>query len=124
MQNRNVALATILLTLLAVAAWADVTGTWKGEFTGPDGNSFTLTYSFKQDGDKLTGTVEGPGGPLDLQDGKVTGNKISFWVTVDMGGNSAKFVSEGTVKGDEISLTTKMEGGDMEFPAMTLKRQK
>jgi hypothetical protein len=78
----------ILFLLLGTAAWAaDVTGTWKGEVSTPDGNTFPLTYTFKQDGAKLTGTVLSP-------------------------------------QGDEIVLKTKADTGDMDFPPMTIKRQK
>ena len=88
--------------------------------------SFPLTYAFKQDGEKVTGTVTGPqGDPLPLNEGKITGDKVSFFVQVDMGGNAAKFVSEGVIKGEEIALTTKMDG-NQDFPpsSMTLKRTK
>ena len=88
-------------------------------------NPFTLTYAFKQDGEKLTGTVTGPQGqPLPVSDGKVVGDKVSFFVQVDMGGNPAKFMSQGIVKGDEITLTTKVEGGEDFGGAMVLKRVK
>ena len=115
----------ILFLLLATVAWAaDVTGTWKGEVSTPDGNSFTLTYNFKQDGAKLTGTVLGPqGDPLPIDNGKVDGDKISFSVKVDMNGGTV-FSSEGTINGDEITLKTKADSGDMDFPPMTIKRQK
>jgi hypothetical protein len=53
----------ILFLLFAAAAWAaDVSGTWKGDVSSPDGNTFSLTYTFKQDGAKLTGTVLSPHG--------------------------------------------------------------
>jgi len=115
----------ILFLLLATAAWAaDVTGTWKGEVSTPDGNTFPLTYTFKQDGTKLTGTVLSPqGDELPLDKGKVEGDKISFSVKVDMNGGTV-FSSEGTINGDEIVLKTKADTGDMEFPPMTIKRQK
>lgn len=115
----------ILFLLLAAAAWAaDVTGTWKGDVSSPDGNTFSLTYTLKQDGTKLTGTVLGPqGDPLPLDNGKVEGDKISFSVKVDMNGGMV-FSSEGTIKGDEITLKTKAEGSDMDFPPITVKRQK
>ena len=89
-------------------------------------NPFTLTYAFKQDGEKLTGTVTGPqGDPLPLSDGKVVGDKVSFYVQVDMGGTPAKFTSQGIIKGDEITLTTKNEGGpDCGGGPMILKRVK
>jgi hypothetical protein len=113
----------LLFLLLATAAWAaDVTGTWKGEVSTPDGNTFSLTYTFKQDGTKLTGTVP-QGDQLPLDNGKVEGDKISFSVKVDMNGGTT-FSSEGTINGDEITLKTKTDSGDMDFPPMTIKRQK
>ena len=115
----------VLFLLFAAAAWAaDVTGTWKGDSQGPDGNTFTLTYTFKQDGAKLTGTALGPmGDSLPIENGKVDGDKISFSVKLDVNGGM-DFSSDGTIKGDEITLKTKVEGGDMEMPPMTIKRQK
>jgi len=118
-------MTALLAAVFAVAAWAgDVSGTWTGQISGPDGNSFALTYSFKQDGEKLTGTVAGPqGDPIALEDGKVQGDKISFAVTVQFNGGT-KFMSEGTVKGDEITLNTKNQTGEALGGPMTLKKQK
>jgi hypothetical protein len=42
-----------------------------------------------------------------------------------MGGNNMTIHHEGAIKGDEITLTTKVEGGqDFGGGPMTLKRQK
>ena len=125
MQRRQFATLTVLFGLLAVAAWAaDITGTWVGSISG-GGGDFTLTYSFKQDGDKLSGTVQGPqGDPLPLTDCKIDGDKISFAVKVDMGGNAATFSSKGVIKGDEIVLTTTNDAGMDMGGDMTIKRQK
>jgi hypothetical protein len=98
----------ILACLAAVAASAAyVTGKWSGEMNGPDGG-ITLVANFKQDGTKLTGTLDGPGGePMQIQDGKVEGDKIVFAVAF----NDMKIVHEGTIKGDTISLQIKFDGG-------------
>src|SRR5450631_2872615 len=123
--TRRILFATALLCAIfaGVALAADITGNWTGTIQMGD-NPFALTYAFKQDGEKLTGTVTGPqGDPLPLKEGKVAGDKVSFFVNVDMGGTPSKFSSEGVIKGDEITLTTKSEGGP-DFPAMTLKRVK
>ena len=115
----------MLAVLAGAALAADITGTWSGTLSMGD-NQFTLTYNFKQDGDKLTGTVVGPqGDPLPLVDGKVDGDQVTFAVNVDMGGEAARFASTGTIKGDEIMLNTKVEKGP-DFPpsTMTLKRAK
>jgi hypothetical protein len=114
-----------LAALLAVAAWAsDITGTWIGSVSA-GGGDFALTYSFKQDGAKLSGTVQGPqGDPLPLTDCKLEGDKIAFAVKVDMGGNFATFSSKGVIKGDEIAVTTTNDAGIDMAGEMTLKRQK
>ena len=99
------AAAIALLTPLASFA-ADITGKWVGEMGG---GQFTMTFNFKQDGAKLTGTSDGPGGePLQIQAGKVEGNKISFNMSPD---GEMKIGFEGTINGDEITLTLKMDGG-------------
>lgn len=119
----------VLMALAATALAADITGKWTGEMGGPGGGGgFTLTYTFKQDGAKLTGSMVGPqGDPIEIKDGKIEGDKLSFFITFDGGGTSMKITNEGTIAGDEIKLTSKFEGGD--FPGggpnvITLKRAK
>jgi hypothetical protein len=115
--------AALLLTFSAASAFAatDVTGTWVGKMAGPDGSDFQITFTFKQDGVKLTGTVGSPmgGDPMEITDGKVDGDKLSF--TVSFNGMTIKH--EGVITEDTIKLTTKAEG---DFPggAMTLTRNK
>ncbi len=108
-------------TLRAHAA-TDVTGTWNTSMQAPDGNgSFDLTFTFKQDGSALTGTVTGPqGDPLAITNGKIDGDKISFTVSF----NGTTITHDGTVSGDQIKLTSK--SSDNSFPEMslTLKRAK
>ena len=91
-----------LLALSSLAAFAaDVTGKWTSEATGKGGPQ---TYTFKQDGDKLTGSIEGGrGGAVDISNGKVDGDSVSFEVVREMNGNSMTIkysgkVAEGTMK--------------------------
>jgi len=112
---------------LAMAFWtvsafaADVTGTWSGDIAGPNGDSFHLSFTFKQDGAKLTGTVTGPqGDPIEIADGKVDGDKLSFTVSF----NGMTITHEGVVSGDTIKLTTKTEQGDFPGGPITLTRAK
>jgi hypothetical protein len=110
----------LMLTVTAARA-ADVTGNWTAEITTPDGNSMQLAFTFKQDGTKLTGSVQGPqGDSMDISNGKVDGNKISF----DVSFNGMTISHEGTVNeaGDEIDMTTKSDSGDFPGGKMTLKR--
>jgi opacity protein-like surface antigen len=128
MQKRNILRSTLILIVLLVimataALAADITGSWSGTMSMGD-NQFSLTYSFKQEGGTLTGSVVTPhGDALPLSEGKVEGDKLSFAVKMEMDGGTVKFVSSGTIKDEEITITTKAEGGH-DFPetTMTLKR--
>ncbi len=84
------------------ASHAGVDGWWTGEFQGA-----YLLYNFKRDGDSLTGTADGlPGIPkLHLRDGKIEGDRVSFWAEIDLGGNKLKAAYKGDVKDDDIMFT-------------------
>ncbi|HEV2485390.1 MAG TPA: hypothetical protein VGT08_07650 [Terracidiphilus sp.] len=118
------ACAALGMALTAVTARAvDITGTWTADMTTPDGNTFQLSFTFKQDGAALTGTVQGPqGDAVAISDGKVEGDKLSFKVSF----NGMTISHDGTVSesGDEIKLSTKSDSGDFPAREMTLKRVK
>jgi hypothetical protein len=134
MRRLTFVLCAALLALAfatGTAMAADITGKWTTTMAGRGGGGegFTITYNFKQDGAKLTGTVETPmGDPLPIADGKVDGDKLSFTITFEGGPNGAmKITNEGAISGDEIKLTTKFEGGDFgggDRPPAVLKRVK
>jgi hypothetical protein len=99
----------------------DLTGAWTGNMAVPNGDSFQLTFTFKQDSAKLTGTVSGPqGDPLEITDGKVDGDKIFFIVSF----NGMTIKHDGVVTGDTIKLTTKSDNVDFPGSEMTLTRAK
>lgn len=110
-----------VLTQAAPAAFAatDATGTWTAQIQGPNGD-MTLTFHFKQDADKLTGTVETSmgGDPGPISNGKIDGDKISF----DTSFNGMTINHVGTISGDEIKLSAKSDDGQMPPMDMTLKR--
>jgi hypothetical protein len=119
--TKRLLFVTLISACFAALVFAgDISGNWAGTMAFGD-QQIPLSYTFKVDGDKLTGAVHGPNGDLPLIEGKVEGDKISFAISVDMGGNPTKFVSSGTVKGEEIALDTK--AGDF-ASTMTLKRAK
>jgi hypothetical protein len=107
----------MILALAAIGAAADLSGKWTGQVPAR-GDAATATFVFKVSGDTLTGTMTGPQGEVQLQEGKVTGDKISF----STAGGNAKILFTGTVAGDEIKMSRQREGGQSrEF---TLKRAK
>ena len=102
---------------------ADVTGSWSAEMTTPDGNSFPLQFTFKQDGTTLTGTIQGPqGDAIPISDGKVEADKLSFKVSF----NGMTITHDGVINadGDEIKLSSKSDSGDFPAAEMLLKRVK
>ena len=103
-------------------AATDINGTWSGDVPTPDGNTFTLTYIFKVDGAKLTGTVQGPqGDPLSLDDGKIDGDKFSF----DVSFNGITIHNDCTINADDtIKLSSKSSDGSFPPNEFTLKRVK
>ena len=77
---------------------------------GRDGQTREQTFTLKADGDKLTGSMTGmQGQEIPITDGKISGDNISFVVTMERGGNTMKWNYSGTVAGDEMKM--KREGG-------------
>jgi hypothetical protein len=119
MKFRTLALALVLCTVSAFAA--DVDGNWSGAISTPNGD-FPVSYTFKADGAKLTGTLinmDGP--PVPLTDGKIDGSNITFTVTIDFGGMPLVFNYKGVVSATEIKLSTDFMGMPFEY---TLKKAK
>ena len=105
----------VAFLLLAVSSFAaDISGKWKGAVEGPDG-SMDLTFNFKVDGAKVSGTVSSPMGDMDITEGKIEGDALTFTVAHD----DFKIVHKGKISGDEIKLKAEIGDHVME---MTLKR--
>jgi hypothetical protein len=110
MFKRTTFILAIVCALAAVAFAADVSGKWTAQVPGREGQMREQTFNFKVDGDTLTGTMSGGrGGDVEITDGKVSGDTISFTVTREFGGNTMKWSYTGAVSGDEIKF--KREGG-------------
>lgn len=114
----------ILLSLLLAVGCAHLSGVsekpgidgkWEGTFSGGmGGQPMKLDYDFKSDGNKLTGTVVGgEDGRIEIQNGEIDGNNISFDVPVEMNNMKMIIAYTGVLSGDELELsfTVKMEGG-------------
>ncbi|SHM55643.1 hypothetical protein [Mucilaginibacter sp. OK098] len=102
------------------AAVADLNGKWSGPVKSPEGEEVVLTYVFKIDGNKLTGTGESNGNTVNIDDGKIDGNDITFKVTTSEGDvipHTGKFYPEA----DSISMNIDYKGAKLHT---TLKRVK
>jgi hypothetical protein len=115
--------AALAMTLGAArASAADVTGSWTTQMQAQDGSTIQLTFTFKQDGASLTGSVASPMGPdpLPISNGKVDGDKLTF----DVSFNGITIHHDCTVNGDTIKMSTKTDSGDFPGMELTLTRAK
>ncbi len=79
----------------------DVSGVWDMVVETPQGQ-MNLTATFKQDGEKLTGTQASPMGEVALE-GTIVGTEIKYTIVVDMQGQQMSVVFGGKVEGDTMS---------------------
>ena len=105
--------------LVAVAAIADLSGKWTSTFNAPDGTSIPLTYTFKVDGSKLTGTLEAAGSEVPIDSGMVKEDNVSFNVTVQ--GVTYAHKGKYYTAGDSIGVDVNYDGNKSH---MTMKRAK
>ncbi len=113
---RSISAACVLMAALAwpslpPAQAADVTGTWKAEFDTQIGLQ-KYTYMLKQEGSAVTGTasseVEGEKRQVELKEGKLDGDTITFVETFSFQDNEIRIEYKGTVSGDQIRFTRKV----------------
>jgi hypothetical protein len=103
--------AMLALVVTATALAADVSGKWKAQYQTPDGTQRESTFTFQVSGETLTGTVASAMGEAKIEEGKVSGDTISFAVTRNIQGNEVRVKYSGKVAGDTINFSVSL--GDM-----------
>ena len=124
---------------------ADATGTWTwtqqggrggqgGQGANANATPRKTTLKLKADGEKLTGTLTSPMGgrggqgggaapaapaPIEISDGKVKGDEISFSVKREFGGNTMVIKYAGKLDGDTIKGKTERPGRNGGEPTST-----
>ena len=130
MKPKNMCVAAIAAVSVAVlcgvsivqgaqAAKVDVTGKWAGSVETSAGAG-APTFTFKQDGEKLTGHYVGTFGEADLT-GTVKGTDIKFTFSVDVQGTKLDETYTGTV--DKDSMKGKVDISGIGEGTFTAKRQ-
>jgi len=122
------------LALLALAAAqeaqsqeGDLTGTWEISWETQRGAT-TSTFTFTQTENAFTGVAQmmmggRPGGggggggtrEVEITDGKIDGNNITFSMAMGMGERSMTFTFTGTVTGDTMEGTMSTARGENPF---------
>ena len=122
----RVVISAALLVLAAIAvAWAaNIDGKWVAQVPGQGGQTRETTFTFKAEGEKLTGTVTGRQGEVAIENGVIKGDDISFSQTFNAQGNTIKLLYKGKLSGDEIKLTRTVEGMDRPPSEFVAKRVK
>src|SRR5262245_44372194 len=125
MKKRIMFLSLCFVFAALSLVWAaDVNGKWTAQVPGRDGQTREMTFTFKAEGEKLTGTMSGQRGNSEITDGKISGDQISFTVKINFQGNERKFLYKGTISGDDMKVTRTVEGGNMPPQEFTAKRVK
>ena len=124
----------VFLSLLFLAgtnqaqAQVDVSGSWEITYEAQRG-ARTMDITFQQDGTALTGTAvmqmrgrPGGGGggggttrEIEISDGTVDGDQITFTITMGMGQRSMGLTFTGTVSGDTMEGTMAGMQGEVPF---------
>ena len=104
--------AVLLLGISGTALAAEIDGKWTAEVKGRRG-TVTQTLSLTSSGNNLSGSLEGGrGNAVDISDGKLDGNKVSFKVVREFNGNQFTQQYTGTLSdAGELNLTVSMSGG-------------
>ena len=126
MHARIAAVGAVMMLVLALAslrgaaqAKVDVTGKWAGNVETSAGAG-APNFTFKQDGEKLTGHYVGTFGEADLT-GTVKGTDIKFTFSVDVQGTKLDETYTGTV--DKDSMKGKVDIVGIGEGTFTAKKQ-
>lgn len=119
---RKVFLLIALALVGSVLAYAaDPTGKWTTTINTQIGD-MPYTYNFKADGDKLTGKAASQFGEVEISEGKIAGDDITFVENIKFEDMPIRIEYKGKVSGDEIKFTRKV--GDFATEEFVAKRAK
>ena len=104
----------------AKAEPVNVTGVWDMVVESPQG-AMEIVGTFKQEGEKLTGTQASQMGEVALE-GTVVGNEIKYVINIDMGGQQMTITFAGKVEGETMAGI--FEFGGMGSAGWSAKRRK
>jgi hypothetical protein len=83
----------------------DVTGAWKGTFDA-NGTNMPIMLNLKSSAATVTGTAEGMGTtPIEIHDGKIDGNLVTFWLNADYQGQTYVLNYKGTATPGQIDFS-------------------
>jgi len=119
MKIRSMASLAMAALLAAASALAAAAAGVDGKWVGTVGES-EITFEFKAEGEKLTGTLNNAAqaGAVEIKDGKVRGDEISFHVVRNLNNAETKVQWTGKVAGDQLTLTRGEVAGNAAAPVV------
>ena len=114
MIRKFLATAVMVIAFVAFGFSQDVTGDWKRMVM----EQFEVSYTFKVEGEKLTGSSKGPDGTeMKISNGVIKGEDLSF--SIDIMGNPTKINGKikpnatDKTKAETVTLTFAVNGNDV-----------
>jgi hypothetical protein len=114
--SRFITVSVVLFFAAGLCVAQDINGIWKTKMETPNGPA-NMTFTFKTNGDTLTGTVEGPMGEMPIINGKKKDKTFSF----DVSFNDWTINHWCTAMGDSILM--KVPGMQGDTMSLLLKRE-
>ena len=85
-------------------------GDWTGPFHTREGGAFETNLTLKQSGNTVTGQwQQGSNDTIDIQDGKVNGDTVTWSITLGTGEKQRK-MNTAKVNGNNMHVTIQLEG--------------
>jgi len=119
--GKSLCAISFVLVAIVTAFAADPTGKWTTTISTQIGD-LAYTYNFKADGDKLTGKSASQFGEVEITEGKISGDDITFVENIKFEDMPIRIEYKGKVSGDEIKFTRKV--GDFATEEFVAKRAK
>jgi hypothetical protein len=110
MLRRLVLVFVLCAAVSAPLGAADVDGTYKGSVDTPNG-PVELTFVFKTDGERLTGSVASAMGEVPIENGTAKGDVLTFDVNVQ----GMVIKHQAKQAGDQVTITATGDWGTTEY---------
>ena len=112
-------------TLFAASLFAaDLTGTWTGVVKLGNGNELPFIVHMKQQGETITGKMDGIGGAPDveIQSGKISGDTVTYVGIRKINSVDVKFTYTATLTGEKLDFKIlRADGSGMPLASSTTR---
>jgi len=96
---------------VSVASAASVDGQWAAK---TEGGVSGVVLELKSEGGRLTGALVQPTGRLEIRNGTVEGDRVTFEMSLSMRGQALRLLYSGVLDGDELRITLRAQGREGE----------